>query len=525
MLIRRAESKIDIASQQPSREDCTTLSVRDSEPNSATSILDDTCSLDSTSVSSSPESKELAAAGLYKNPSRRRMRLLQGEALRRRSGPNMWQTFIANLFERQHRSRRASYRHVKHRGPAGSYRIRRPMFLYACGLSLSLLVLVIMIFAWTSSLRRIHGNHAAFRRLDNDRFPAATNIDISRVYTPAVTTTTEIYSVEMFAHRPPSPTAKQTTGLSADDTRKLFLGGSEEPEGDDNTSSNTTFTCPSPFHVADDGKVLGCWLPSMDDVQDDELQASGLSEMLGIAFEEENATSANASETPELSERLMDPAGLPCRQPESFSSALTGRSLLVVLHEASFTGAPLAAMELAVEASRCVNSEDEAAEETEEGSGAEGGGEKESSGEESSEGNSEKRRRRLLSIPGEDGSSDPAAMPRHSGHTVWQRRKILESDSGGEVSQVGGEESGRKGSSAEGSKEGGEESASKSEMEKTKRKVDVVLLNKKGGLLPELERRGLNVLPGKKESSWAAARKADVVVASSATVAPWIGES
>lgn len=54
--------------------------------------------------------------------------------------------------------------------------------------------------------------------------------------------------------------------------------------------------------------------------------------------------------------------------------------------------------------------------------------------------------------------------------------------------------------------------------------VTVVVLSKKGGLMGELNRRGIKVLDDKAGGSYKAAMKADLVVAGSAVCASWIGE-
>lgn len=61
------------------------------------------------------------------------------------------------------------------------------------------------------------------------------------------------------------------------------------------------------------------------------------------------------------------------------------------------------------------------------------------------------------------------------------------------------------------------------EMSRCKAKVSAVVLNRKGGLLQELEGRGIRVVNDKTEKSWNIAAKADLVVAGSASCSSWIG--
>lgn len=54
--------------------------------------------------------------------------------------------------------------------------------------------------------------------------------------------------------------------------------------------------------------------------------------------------------------------------------------------------------------------------------------------------------------------------------------------------------------------------------------VSAVVLSKKGGLMAELDRRGIKVLKDRAELSFKAAMKADLVIAGSAVCSSWIGE-
>lgn len=54
--------------------------------------------------------------------------------------------------------------------------------------------------------------------------------------------------------------------------------------------------------------------------------------------------------------------------------------------------------------------------------------------------------------------------------------------------------------------------------------VSAVVLSRKGGLLGELSRRGIKVLPDKAELSYKTAIKADLVIAGSAVCESWIGK-
>lgn len=55
--------------------------------------------------------------------------------------------------------------------------------------------------------------------------------------------------------------------------------------------------------------------------------------------------------------------------------------------------------------------------------------------------------------------------------------------------------------------------------------VSAVVLSKRGGLMPELARRRINVLEDKADFSFKTAMKADLVIAGSAVCASWIGET
>lgn len=54
-------------------------------------------------------------------------------------------------------------------------------------------------------------------------------------------------------------------------------------------------------------------------------------------------------------------------------------------------------------------------------------------------------------------------------------------------------------------------------------RVSVVVVNRKGGLLTELQKRGIKVIKDRMEASFLAAMKADAVIAGSAVCSTWIG--
>ncbi|KAL0294717.1 UNVERIFIED_CONTAM: hypothetical protein Sradi_6871900 [Sesamum radiatum] len=56
-------------------------------------------------------------------------------------------------------------------------------------------------------------------------------------------------------------------------------------------------------------------------------------------------------------------------------------------------------------------------------------------------------------------------------------------------------------------------------------KRSVIVLNKKGGLMPELARRKIKVLEDKTDLSFKTAMKADLIIAGSAVCSSWIGEN
>ncbi|GJP38053.1 hypothetical protein CLOM_g22486 [Closterium sp. NIES-68] len=153
---------------------------------------------------------------------------------------------------------------------------------------------------------------------------------------------------------------------------------------------------------------LGRWAGPFDAIQDEAVLKHGLT-----AYGVRTPSSSAAAAAPRQ-----------CRQAGVFRAAVAGRSVLIVLHEASLTGAPLAGMELAEEVAL----------------GSSG-----------------------WSSSGCGGGSDGSSCS--SGRRQQRRRRAW---------------CGRAG-------------------------VHVLLLNRKGGLLPELHRRGLNVLKSKGSDSWRAA--------------------
>lgn len=55
--------------------------------------------------------------------------------------------------------------------------------------------------------------------------------------------------------------------------------------------------------------------------------------------------------------------------------------------------------------------------------------------------------------------------------------------------------------------------------------ISVIVLNKKGGLMPELSRRKIKVLEDKSDASFKTAMRADIIIAGSAVCSSWIGKN
>ncbi|CAI5479276.1 unnamed protein product [Closterium sp. Yama58-4] len=265
---------------------------------------------------------------------------------------------------------------------------------------------------------------------------------------------------------------------------------------------------------------LGGWAGPFDSVEDEAVVAHGLTAFGMRTLPPASPWSAAAVRQ--------------CRQGDEFRAAVEGRSVLVVLHEASLTGAPLAAMELAQELALCTrpapappprllprNTRTLVS-----------------------------QQRRLLASEGE-GGRERAAWEGCNG-TCWDARLNLRRllgrvvDEGGQRTGGSGRTRARGGKAHKGQR--AQQRQQRLEQQKLRRRqrrqqvqqrqvaaaeqagtvvggagVHVLLLNRKGGLLPELQRRGLSVLKSKGSESWRAAMAAHVVIASSATAASWIG--
>ncbi|CAI5950008.1 unnamed protein product [Closterium sp. NIES-65] len=265
---------------------------------------------------------------------------------------------------------------------------------------------------------------------------------------------------------------------------------------------------------------LGGWAGPFDGIEDEAVVVHGLS-AFGMR------TPPPASPSPRAAVRQ-------CRQGDEFRAAVEGRSVLVVLHEASLTGAPLAGMELAEEVALCTRPAPAPRARLLPRKAP----------------TLVPQRRRLLGSDGEGGRERVAREGCNAtcSHARLNVRRLL-----GRVVEEGAQRAGGRGrrGARGGTAHKGQRAQQRQqrlEQQKLRRRqrrqqlqqrqmaaaeqagmvvggvgVHVLLLNRKGGLLPELQRRGLSVLKSKGSDSWRAAMAAHVVIASSATAASWIG--
>ncbi|CAI5489842.1 unnamed protein product [Closterium sp. Naga37s-1] len=261
---------------------------------------------------------------------------------------------------------------------------------------------------------------------------------------------------------------------------------------------------------------LGGWAGPFDSIEDEAVVAHGLS--------------AFGMRTPPPALPSSRAAVRQCRQGGDFRAAVEGRSVVVVLHEASLTGAPLAGMELAEEVALCTPPAP--------------------APRPRKAGTLVPQRRRLLASEGEGGRERAAREGCNA--TCSDAHLTLRRLLGGVVVEGAQRARGRdrRGLRGGGAHKGqrAQQRQQRMEQQKLRRRqrrqqlqqrqmaaaeqagmvvggagVHVLLLNRKGGLLPELQRRGLSVLKSKGSDSWRAAMAAHVVIASSATAASWIG--
>ncbi|CAI7733519.1 unnamed protein product, partial [Closterium sp. NIES-53] len=267
---------------------------------------------------------------------------------------------------------------------------------------------------------------------------------------------------------------------------------------------------------------LGGWAGPFDSIEDEAVVAHGLS--------------AFGMRTPPPASPSSRAAVRQCRQGDEFRAAVEGRSVLVVLHEASLTGAPLAGMELAEEVALCTHPAPaphprllprKAATLVPQRRrllGSEGEGGRERVAREGCNATCSDARlnlRRLLGRVVEEGAQRAGGRGRrgsrggtaHKGQRAQQRQQRLE------------QQKLRRRQRRQQLQQRQMAAAEQAGMVVGGAGVHVLLLNRKGGLLPELQRRGLSVLKSKGSDSWRAAIAAHVVIASSATAASWIGES
>ncbi|CAI5524394.1 unnamed protein product [Closterium sp. Naga37s-1] len=267
---------------------------------------------------------------------------------------------------------------------------------------------------------------------------------------------------------------------------------------------------------------LGGWAGPFDSMEEEAVVAHGLS--------------AFGMRTPPPASPSSPAAVRQCRQGSEFRAAVEGRSVVVVLHEASLTGAPLAGMELAEEVALCTRPAPAPRPRLLPRKPA----------------TLVPQRRRLLASEGEGGRERAAREGCNAtcSDARLNLRRLL-----GRVVEQGAQRAGGRGrKDARGGRadkgQRAQQRQQRMEQQKLRRRqrrqqlqqrqmaaleqagmvvggagVHVLLLNRKGGLLPELQRRGLSVLKSKGSESWRAAMAAHVVIASSATAASWIGES
>ncbi|GJP61830.1 hypothetical protein CLOP_g18954 [Closterium sp. NIES-67] len=222
---------------------------------------------------------------------------------------------------------------------------------------------------------------------------------------------------------------------------------------------------------------LGRWAGPFDAIQDEAVLKHGLT-----AYGVRTPSSSAAAAAPRQ-----------CRQAGVFRAAVAGRSVLIVLHEASLTGAPLAGMELAEEVALCV------------------GAGRDSAARRAGQGGAAQQVRGRGVGGGRAGGRVARGGKGRKGQRAQQRQQRVE------------QQRLRRRQRRQQLQQRQAAAAQKAGVVRGRAGVHVLLLNRKGGLLPELHRRGLNVLKSKGSDSWRAAMAAHVVIASSATAASWIG--